>query len=236
MRKINKSSNEPATLKNAPRITKPDEVNPAIYKADDVREQLINDQYSKCAYCECKLIKEYNDVEHYRPKNKDMYWWLGHTWSNLLYACNYCNRSCKKDNFPLENDSTRFNLDLEQPLIINPSIDNPLDHIAFNRYMIVPLMINGIEDNKGKTTIDILKLNRKELINERKKVYETYVAINNIMRCAQSIQLNIITSGIADNRLIVDLSELLDWCDQEFNKLMSPSQAYSGMLLGQTKV
>ena len=70
MRKIDKSPNIPATLVDAPIPTSPAKVKEDIYKADDVRKQLLEDQHNKCAYCESRIPKEYNDVEHYRPKSK----------------------------------------------------------------------------------------------------------------------------------------------------------------------
>ena len=129
MRKIGKSANIPATLQNAPVPASAAEVQAKIYKADDVRTQLVCDQYNKCAYCECYMTKAYNDVEHYRPKSH--YYWLGHDWNNLLYSCNLCNRSLKNDSFPLLDESRKAskpadNISLEHPLIINPAEVEPL--------------------------------------------------------------------------------------------------------------
>ena len=67
MRKITKSNIIPLTLRNTPAPADPDEVKESIYKADDVRDQLLEDQHYKCAYCESRITREYNDVEHYRP-------------------------------------------------------------------------------------------------------------------------------------------------------------------------
>ena len=44
MRKITKSNIIPLTLRNAPAPADPDEVKESIYKADDVRDQLLEDQ------------------------------------------------------------------------------------------------------------------------------------------------------------------------------------------------
>jgi hypothetical protein len=86
MRKIEKSENVPATLVNASMPKKASDVKDYIYKALDVRDQLVQDQHSKCAYCECKISRQYNDVEHFRPKSH--YYWLGHEWKNLLLPKN----------------------------------------------------------------------------------------------------------------------------------------------------
>ena len=71
MRHFNKSKTIPATLQKAPIPTSASQVDPAIYKASDVKEQLLKDQAYKCAYCEKKVEGAYDDVEHYRPKNHD---------------------------------------------------------------------------------------------------------------------------------------------------------------------
>ena len=151
MRKITKSNVIPLTLRNGPVPTGPDEVKESIYKADDVRDQLLEDQHYKCAYCESRITREYNDVEHYRPKS--VYYWLGHDWNNLLYSCDLCNRTYKKTNFPLKNEANRVTVpgstDVEEPLVINPAFEEPTEHIRFNRYMLV-----GITD-EGKNTIAV---------------------------------------------------------------------------------
>ena len=91
MIKLYKSTEVPTTLRSAPTPTSVDDVSSEIYGADDVRTQLMCDQYDKCAYCETNVTKRYNDVEHFRPKKT--YYWLGHDWRNLLYSCDLCNRT-----------------------------------------------------------------------------------------------------------------------------------------------
>jgi uncharacterized protein (TIGR02646 family) len=171
MRKIDKSSNTPQTLQDAPVPTKLSDVKASIYKAEDVRTQLCKDQHYKCAYCECSLTKAYNDVEHYRPKS--IYYWLGHDWNNLLYSCPICNRLYKRINFPLKDESMRVmapgDLSGEEPLIINPTNEDPAIHIKFNRYQ-----MEGITE-EGKKTIEVFHLNqRNELVHARKQLYELY--------------------------------------------------------------
>ncbi len=70
-------------------------------------------------------------------KDEDRYWWLAWTWENLFYACPNCNGQSQKGNkFPLRSGSPRLaeRADLpagEQPLLLDPSITDPLDHIRF---------------------------------------------------------------------------------------------------------
>lgn len=103
-------------------------------------------QRHKCCYCEVVILRPHNDVEHYRPKlvarrapgstETHGYWWLAYTWANLLFACPSCNRSKKKDLFPLETGSVALRAKQqppgrERPLLIDPSRENGVAHIEF---------------------------------------------------------------------------------------------------------
>lgn len=63
------------------------------YNGQDVQEQLLIDQNSKCYICEKKVVTDYH-IDHllsqaqYSDKTTD--------WSNLLLTCSYCNQ--KKSN------------------------------------------------------------------------------------------------------------------------------------------
>jgi hypothetical protein len=92
------------------------------------------------------ITQSYQDVEHLRPKAradrspgcKDThgYFWLAYTWSNLLFACNVCNRTSKNEKFPLENGSQALQ-DPEEPpgkeksLLLDPATENGVKHIVF---------------------------------------------------------------------------------------------------------
>jgi len=119
-----------------------------IYADKRVKNTLLRTQHNKCCYCESELSPtSYGVVEHYRPKGSVRqapghpaefpgYYWLAYDWSNLLVSCEVCNTSYKGILFPLVDHETRARshhdqLDLEQPLFINPAIDNPRDHIRF---------------------------------------------------------------------------------------------------------
>ena len=230
MRKIDKSPNVPAPLVGAPVPTSAAEVRESIYKADDVRRQLIYDQYYKCAYCECYLTLQYHDVEHYRPKSH--YYWLGHKWTNLLYACERCNRSYKNDQFPLAEGSVQANspidnLDLEHPLIINPVNDDPARHIKFERYV-----AKGITP-KGQKTIEIFHLNdqneRPELIDNRKQLYELYELEHKKIKMAKLIlsipEMPQIAKDTATQMIALSI--------QSINELKAPNKPFSGMLVAQ---
>jgi len=155
-----------------------------------IAEDIWKAQHSKCCYCEERIPKSFNDVEHYRPKCSANrlpghtcthgYWWLAFTWSNLLFSCPSCNRSSKNDQFPLENGSGLLNAEecdvsLESPLLIDPaSTVNPVVHIEF---VLENWGVNANvqhwyarprEQSKlGKYTIDVCKLNKNELLELR---------------------------------------------------------------------
>lgn len=101
------------------------------------RRDLHARQYYKCCYCEQIQIPLHNDVEHYRPWS--LYWWLAWDWTNLLFACGACNRKGgKQDSFPLFPGSVPLAFGerppgSEIPELLDPSLDDPRDHIRFER-------------------------------------------------------------------------------------------------------
>ena len=92
-------------------------------------------QHSKCCYCEQIQVPIHNDVEHYRPWSR--YWWLAWNWDNLLFACRACNQAGGKlDAFPLRPGSVALPPGSqppgdEAPELLDPSVDDPRDHIRF---------------------------------------------------------------------------------------------------------
>ncbi|WPN23947.1 HNH endonuclease family protein [Pseudomonas marginalis] len=68
------------------------------YKGYDVTVALRKLFHGKCAYCESE-VGDNLDVEHFRPKGSVSedprhpgYWWLAHSWGNLLPSCTPCNQ------------------------------------------------------------------------------------------------------------------------------------------------
>jgi hypothetical protein len=103
------------------------------------------------------------DIEHYRPKGEIIdaqgkrlvpgYWWLASSWSNLLPSCIDCNRSRhhriagartpkygKENRFPLPTGQSHAQVPgrevAEQPLLIDPSREDPSPYLNFE-------LING---------------------------------------------------------------------------------------------
>jgi uncharacterized protein (TIGR02646 family) len=120
-------------------------------------------QHRKCCYCEQILVPDHNSVEHYRPYAR--YWWLAWTWENLLFACRACNGAGgKADKFPLAAGCAPLAFPdqppgAERPVLIDPTVDDPRQHIRFvptTRERWAPI---GITD-RGRDTIAILGLGR----------------------------------------------------------------------------
>ncbi len=152
------------------------EIKASIYGHKTVKDALKKAQYHKCCFCEIKVKS--GDVEHFRPKSgyqqnekdnlsKPGYYWLAYEWDNMLYCCPDCNRSYKRNLFPLIDDSKRAkshsdNIDQEEPLFIHPGKENPEDFIEYKREE--PRAINN--DQRGKATIEQIINGNKELLDE----------------------------------------------------------------------
>lgn len=108
------------------------------------------------------------------------YYWLTYEWSNLLYACGECNRiHTKKHGGVPVGKGTRFPVDgehatepgeeaKERPLLLNPLVDEPNDHLSIDETGIIR------EDSKsGEVSSRIFGLNiRQSLITDRLQAIE----------------------------------------------------------------
>lgn len=150
------------------------------YKKNDIKLAL-NDIYNrKCAFCE-QLIEQ-SQVEHYRPKSK--YHWLAYSWDNLLLACGTCNQG-KGDNFDVKNDKVEFinnevnirsiNISsadydaIEQPLMINPEVTNPLGNITFQKDGMI-----ASDEDRFSYTIQKCSIDRSYLNDQRRKFLDDF--------------------------------------------------------------
>lgn len=109
---------------------------------------------TRCMYCGDSRA---SDVEHYWPKTpfpQRMF-----VWANLLLCCTDCGRQ-KSDVFPLDSGGT--------PLLIDPTDCDPWLHLDFDPVTgnLVPRFLpNGEADPRGKATLEVLKLDRKESLS-----------------------------------------------------------------------
>ena len=106
MIRVFKSGNIPASL-----------LSKKAYDGEDVKQQLLDDQYEKCYICERKRDTDF-EIEHLKSKkNNDD---LKYNWINLLYACSYCNKK-KSDDYD----------DILNPLSVNIE-DEIIQQLSFD--------------------------------------------------------------------------------------------------------
>lgn len=171
--------------------------------------------HGKCAYCEGKFdAQTHGAADHYRPKGRVRarrngkleyvvrgrtahrgYYWLAHSWTNLVPCCDRCNSgSGKGDQFPVAktqvfdpselHDYTDVDEldDTEGPLLLHPWRDDPEEHLAFGLEGVIAPRDGS---PRGEATIEVCKLSRAELHEERKEHQEyartaTYSAVTQV--------------------------------------------------------
>jgi hypothetical protein len=138
-----------------------------VWNRKFIRNSVLSFSFSKCCYTECKLNSEskYMEVDHFYPKvhfPNDVV-----RWGNLL-------PSCKKSN------TTKGELNTQIEPIINPTIDNPKDHLYIKSFRFYH------KTAIGRRTIEYTALNdRKHFVNKR---YEIGVKVLEVL---EEIKLNI---------------------------------------------
>lgn len=113
------------------------------------------------------------------------YFWLGAKWPNLLLSCSDCNRPRTQDDFdgnarvigkanffPLLDEAKRaketWRVNQEEPLLLNPCIDDPAEHLVFlEDGRVEARLIDGVPSDKGTASIFYLGLARAELLQMR---------------------------------------------------------------------
>lgn len=221
---------------------------PGIWSEDEHARKAQHDRHhnGKCCYCERKRdIKLERDVEHYRPKlevsedpNHKGYWWLAYDWENLLISCKTCNTIYKKNHFPLRDENGRAraegdNIDVEDALLINPAIEDPEQYFLYiteKRGVEYLTKIVSSDENieRGQTTIEILKLNRPELLGQEERS-ESY------RRIKDTIENYIFWKRFHDHTVVCGDNEKKDLSLREIEKIkdcikeeVKPTKTYSG--------
>jgi len=175
-----KYDSAPNEYRRGTRFFRSTDFDDAIYAASEVKNALLEDQHSKCAFCE-SLVQHvsYGTVEHFRPKagyrlrrggplKRPGYYWLAYDWDNLFFCCQLCNEQFKENLFPLRDNRSRArshvqDLSKERPLLVNPATQEPSHFIGFRRHIAFP--VRGCRE--GVATIDVLGLNREKLAEYR---------------------------------------------------------------------
>lgn len=125
--------------------------------------------------CETVVIPADNGDEKPHPG----YYWLAYEWRNLLFSCIDCNRPSKQktggvlvgkwDRFPVRTHHAvnPEGIDDEEPLLINPLLEDPSEHLKIDRKGIAIPMTE-----RGETCIKVFGLNLREaLVEDRRKTY-----------------------------------------------------------------
>jgi hypothetical protein len=141
----------------------------------------------KCAYCEARVQDvAFGEVEHYRPKRQveecpdhPGYYWLAYDLANLLPSCQLCNGfPAKMNHFPVCDKvwaRRREEMGCERPLLLNPYLHNPREHLRFRPLREssgLPLSQVEGRTEEGKTSVEILRLNRPNLASARAKAQQ----------------------------------------------------------------
>ena len=113
-----------------------------VWDKSYIKSGLLEMSHGKCCYCEIQLTEEskYMTVDHFH--HKDSYPDEVVDWDNLLPCCNLCN-------------STKSSHDTYINPIINPTIDNPQQHLYFH-FLHYCCRNNSV---LGANTISVLNLN-----------------------------------------------------------------------------
>jgi uncharacterized protein (TIGR02646 family) len=118
-----------------------------------IRELLLEEFQHQCAYCDSTFEPSMGCIDHFYPKY--LFPQKALQWNNLILACQVCNAT-KHDKFPVDSNGN--------PLLIFPGYDNPIEHLK----ELDDGQLEGITE-KGRITIELLKLNRPYLVESRKK-------------------------------------------------------------------
>jgi hypothetical protein len=173
------------------------------------------------------------------------YYWLAATWDNLLPSCIDCNRERKQripdendpktfktlkvgkgNNFPLM-DETRRRLShtsrkREEPLILDPSLDQPERHLEFTEEGIVrPALIKRKPSPKGEASIKVYALQRIGLVQERRA--------RALLVLAQMERVREITEDFKRRPGDRQLEARLNREMEELKRYTKPEEEYAGM-------
>ena len=182
----------------------------------------------KCAFCEQSIVgNQHGDIEHFRPKaavqdenwqpvtrmasgadeEHPGYYWLAYDWQNLLLACISCNQVAigrewgKGNRFPVAGTHAWSHDDEsdEQPLLLNPAIDEPSEHMTLDGQTGVLIELS----ERGRATIAILGLNKRDLPAKRAQAYDDATGKFNF-------QVGGRLTSAGDAELIASLKGLMD--------------------------
>lgn len=143
-------------------------------------KELLRERFGhKCAYCERLVSSTTAVIDRFRPVqeamdlkgkiHRDHYWWLAFAQENLYLTCRECNVA-KANLFPVAGKraplkATGDALFAEKPLLLDPRSDWQEVHwYVDSTGHLLP------RTRRGEATIQVLRLNRANLVSERRAV------------------------------------------------------------------
>ncbi len=179
----------------------------------------------------------YGDVEHFRPKAgyrqslkgrliRPGYYWLAYEWSNLLFCCQLCNQRFKGNYFPLADEAKRADshhdpIKIEQPLFVNPALEDPEGVLEFCDGSDGHLL-RAIGGNlRGELMIEALGLNREELVEIRR---DALSQIEVLVECRELIARK------ATENPSRELKKKLAKIDRQLKRCVSDSAQFAAMI------
>jgi hypothetical protein len=160
----------------------------SLWRDDRIRNRLLRQFANKCWYTEAYDSVSSIHVDHYRPKGRikdlegnecDGYWWLAFEWKNYR-ICGQLINVKKLDIFPIisgvrANAVDPDSLCLEAPLLIDPRTDQArLISYEKDEDACIAIPAAGINDTEGyraEKTIEVLGLNRRDRLNQKRATY-----------------------------------------------------------------
>lgn len=137
---------------------------------DRIRNHLKIEQKKRCAFCRLRIndAQFYPHLEHLVPKKKsqiiDPDRKFEFTPNNLVLSCQRCNFDKGQIQTLVDVSITDFPTTSDAFCIVNPYLDDYLEHIDF---LLDIFIFPKINSTKGKNTIDFYKLDKLELTEAR---------------------------------------------------------------------
>ena len=150
-----------------------------------MRPALMSAFQGKCAYCESPADSGAGDPDCFRTRSGvaemsggylgDHYWREAFNWEKWLLVCSICTRN-KVNRFPVDSERAPAEaygdaLADERPQLLNPFLDDPDLHLVFTR----DGKVSG-STARGRVTIEILNLNRLQLVVARKTISDEFLS------------------------------------------------------------
>ncbi len=177
----------------------------------DFRRQVAKEFHGCCAYCESNTPFDDADrqglVSRHRPKmlaqdesgrtELTAYAWLTYDWENIIWICSVCSR-LKGNNFFTRNTSRSIGepiatlREVEGALILDPTFDDPALHLGFQNDGRV-----SSESPEGKATLNLLELNRSDLIEKRQGALRAFA--HQLISGDIATGPGVLSTGISEN-------------------------------------